>query len=165
VPFAVHDRVVHPVHGVGTVVCLANRQFDAGGNRLYYEVALSKGTIWVPADGGSSGLRRLTAKSSLTQYRSLLSGRPAPLATDHREREHDVTARLRLGTFRAMCEVVRDLTAHGWHKPLCQSSAVLLRRAQEALGEEWAAAAELPVHEATRQVQALLLQGRRTFDL
>jgi RNA polymerase-interacting CarD/CdnL/TRCF family regulator len=162
--FSVHDRVVHPSHGIGTVVRLATRQFDAGITRLYYEIALSKGTIWVPADGDAGGLRLLTSKTDLARYRNLLSSRPAALAADHRQRQLEVSERLKVGTLRARCEVVRDLTAYSWKKPLCQSSAVLLRKAQEALDEEWAAATELPVHEVARQVQALLLEGRRAFE-
>ena len=163
-PFAVNDRVVHPLHGVGRVVRLATRQFDAGSTRLYYEITLSKGTIWVPVEGTGGGLRPLTARGELGRYRSLLSSRPAPLASDHRQRQLEVSARLKAGTLRARCEVIRDLTAHAWHKPLCQSSAALLRLAHEALDEEWAAVDEVPVHEVTRQVQALLLEGRRAFE-
>jgi RNA polymerase-interacting CarD/CdnL/TRCF family regulator len=162
--FAVNDRVVHAVHGVGTVVRLVPRQLDAGTTRLYYEVSLSKGTIWVPVDGDTGGLRRLTAKGELAHYRSLLCSRPAPLAADHRQRHDEVAARLKAGTLRARCEVVRDLTAYAWHKPLCQSSAALLRNAQRALDEEWAAVTQLPVDEAVRQVQALLLEGRRVYE-
>jgi len=163
-PFAVNDRVVHPLHGVGRVVRLATRQFDAGSTRLYYEITLTKGTIWVPVEGSGRGLRPLTARGELGRYRSLLSSRPAPLATDHRQRQLEVSARLKAGTLRARCEVIRDLTAHAWHKPLCQSSAALLRLAHDALDEEWAVVDEVPVHEVTRQVQALLLEGRRAFE-
>jgi len=163
-PFAVNDRVVHPLHGVGRVVRLATRQFDAGSTRLNYEITLSKGTIWVPVEGSGGGLRPLTARGELGRYRSLLSSRPAPLASDHRQRQLEVSARLKAGTLCARCEVIRDLTAHAWHKPLCQSSAALLRLAHEALDEEWAAVDEVPVHEVTRQVQALLLEGRRAFE-
>jgi RNA polymerase-interacting CarD/CdnL/TRCF family regulator len=163
-PFAVNDRVVHPLHGVGRVVRLATRQFDAGSTRLYYEITLTKGTIWVPVEGSAGGLRPLTARGELGRYRSLLSSRPAPLATDHRQRQLEVSTRLKAGTLRARCEVIRDLTAHAWHKPLCQSSAALLRLAHDALDEEWAAVDEVPVHEVTRQVQALLLEGRRAFE-
>ncbi len=163
-PFAVNDRVVHPLHGVGRVVRLATRQFDAGSTRLYYEIMLSKGTIWVPVEGSVGGLRPLTARGELSRYRSLLSSRPAPLAADHRQRQLEVSERLKAGTLRARCEVIRDLTAHAWHKPLCQSSAALLRLAHEALDEEWAAVDEVPVHEVTRQVQALLLEGRRAYE-
>lgn len=162
-PFAINDRVVHPQHGVGRVVKLESRRFDAGTAQLYYEIALAKGTIWVPVDTRVGGLRPLTAKDELAHFRGLLRSRPAPLATDHRQRQLEVSERLRQGTFRARCEVVRDLTAHGWHKPLCQSSAVLLRMAVEALDEEWAAAEGLSVPEATRQVQALLLECKLAF--
>jgi RNA polymerase-interacting CarD/CdnL/TRCF family regulator len=162
--FAIHDRVVHPSHGIGTVIRLVTRQFDVGATRLYYEIALRKGTIWVPAEGDASGLRLLTTKGDLGRYRSLLSSRPATLAADHRQRQLEVSERLKGGTLRARCEVVRDLTAHAWHKPLCQSSANLLRKAQEALDEEWAAVSELPMHEVTHQVQALLLEGRRAYE-
>ncbi len=41
---------------------LATRQFDAGTTRLYYEITLSKGTIWVPVEGSAGGLRPLTGQ-------------------------------------------------------------------------------------------------------
>ena len=73
--FEVNDWVVHPQHGVGRVVKLESREFDPGTARLYYEVAISKGTIWVPVDGPPSGIRKLTAKHDLAQYRSVLKSR------------------------------------------------------------------------------------------
>lgn len=162
--FAVDDRVVHPQHGVGRVVKLESRRFGAGTAQLYYEIALAKGTIWVPVDHHERGLRPLTSKDELGRYRGLLRSRPAPLAADHRQRQLEVSERLRAGTFRARCEVVRDLSAHGWQKPLCQSSAILLRMAVDALDEEWAAADGLSLSEATRQVQALLLECKQAFQ-
>src|SRR5512137_2523509 len=116
--FGGNYRVVHPQHGVGRLVRLVTRRFEAGAGREYYEIALLKGaTIWVPVDGDQGGLRRLIAKSELGLYRNLLSGRPRPLASDHKQRQIDVSARLKAGTLRARCEVVRDLTAHSWKKP------------------------------------------------
>jgi RNA polymerase-interacting CarD/CdnL/TRCF family regulator len=162
--FAVDDRVVHPQHGVGRVVRLASRRFDAGTPRLYYEIALVKGTIWVPVADSLSGLRRLTGSHELARCRSLLRGRPSRLAEDHRQRQLEVTHRLKAGTLRVRCEVVRDLTAHGWGKPLCQSSAALLHTASEALNEEWAAAEGTSVHDAAREIAGLLLEGRRVFE-
>ncbi len=162
-PFTINDRVVHPQHGVGRVVKLESRRFGAGTAQLYYEIALAKGTIWVPVDNHAGGLRPLTARDDLPRYRGLLRSRPAPLAADHRQRQLEVSERLKQGTFRARCEVVRDLTAHGWQKPLCQSSAVLLRMAVDALDEEWAAVEGMSVADATRQVQALLLECKQAF--
>ena len=162
--FEVNDWVVHPQHGVGRVVKLESREFDPGTARLYYEVAISKGTIWVPVDGPPSGIRKLTAKHDLAQYRSVLKSRPKPLGTDHRQRQLELTGRLRQGTFQARCEVVRDLTAHSWDKPLGEGSATLLRTAHEVLYQEWAAAEGLSLSEATHEIEALLLEGRQTYN-
>jgi RNA polymerase-interacting CarD/CdnL/TRCF family regulator len=162
-PIAVHDWVVHPQHGVGRVVKLETRQFGPGNAQRYYEVAIPTGTIWVPVEGHPGGLRKLTAKRDLAKYRGLLKSRPAPLAPDHRQRQLALLERLKVSSFAARCEVVRDLTAHGWHKPLNEASGVLLRNAHHVLCAEWAAAEGLSLVEASQEVEALLLEGKNTY--
>ena len=162
-PFEIDDWLVHPQHGVGRVVKLERRQFGAGAARLYYEICMPKGTIWVPVNGPASGLRRLTAKGDLAQYRGLLKGRPAALAKDHRQRQIDLAERLKDGSLRARCEVVRDLSAQRWNKPLNESNALLLRAAHEMVDEEWAAAQGLSRSEAAQEIDALLMEGRQTY--
>jgi len=157
----VNDWAVHPQHGVGRVVKLETRQFDPGPKRLYYQFAISTGTVWVPVQGRPAGLRKLTAKGDLSRYRGLLRSRPTPLVADHRQRQIALVERLKESSFQARCEVVRDLTAHGWQRPLNESSSVLLRRARHALCAEWAAAEGLSLVDATLEVEALLLEGRK----
>jgi CarD family transcriptional regulator len=163
--FEVNDPIVHPQHGVGRVVRMEKRQIGAATAQLYYEIAISKGTVWVPVNGPSTGLRRLTPKGELATYRGLLRGRPKPLADDHRQRQSDITERLRSGSFRARCEVVRDLSAHRWKRPLSESSAALFRTAHEMIDEEWAAAAGVTPAEAAQEIEALLLEGRQNYKL
>jgi RNA polymerase-interacting CarD/CdnL/TRCF family regulator len=55
-----------------------------------------------------------------------------------------------------MCEVVRDLTAWGWRKPLNRTDAVTLKKTQESLYQEWATAAGVSIAEATNEVKSLL---------
>jgi RNA polymerase-interacting CarD/CdnL/TRCF family regulator len=160
----VNDWVVHPHHGVGQVVKLETREFGPGTRRRYYEIAIPTGTIWVPVEGPPSGLRRLTAKSDLARYRGLLRSRPTPLATDHRQRQNDLVERLKVSSLQARCEVVRDLTAHSWGKPLNESSGALLRSARHVLCAEWAAAEGLSLADATQEIEALLLEGRRAHE-
>jgi CarD family transcriptional regulator len=161
--FEVNDRIVHPQHGIGRVVRLEKRQIGAATAQLYYEIEISKGTIWVPVNGPSNGMRRLTAKVDLSKYRGLLKGRPRPLAKDYRQRQIDLAERLRGGSFRARCEVVRDLSAQRWHKPLTEGSAVLFRTAHEMVHEEWAAAEGVTPAEAAQEIEALLLEGRQNY--
>jgi RNA polymerase-interacting CarD/CdnL/TRCF family regulator len=47
---------------------------------VYYKVALPKNTIWIPVEAQTTiGLRLVTAKSDLDQYRNLLKSHPVLL--------------------------------------------------------------------------------------
>lgn len=161
--FEVDDWVVHPQHGVGRVVKLEIRQFDSRTAQLYYEISIPNGTLWVQADGSSCELRKVTPKDDLAKYRDLLKSRPTPLTENHRQRQVELTDRLRQGSFKARCEVVRDLSALGWYKPLGDGNATLLRGANQALDEEWAMAEGVSLREASREVKALLQEGKHLY--
>ena len=162
-PFKIDERVVHPTHGIGRVIEVESKQFGQSDEQLYYRIAISNGTIWVPVDGSPGGLRKLTSKDELPRYRRLLRSRPTPLSPNHRQRQLELLERMKQSSFRARCEVVRDLAALGWRKPLGESSAVLLRAAHGALDQEWAAVEGMTVHEATREVEALLQEGKQAY--
>ncbi len=162
--YRVNDLVVHPQHGVGRVVKLETRQFGPGTKQRYYEISIPTGTIWVPVEGPPNGLRRLTSKGELGRYRGLLRSRPTPLASDHRQRQLALVERLRESSLQARCEVVRDLTAHSWNKPLNESSGTLLRNARQVLCAEWAAAEGLSLAEAAHEIEALLVEGRKLHE-
>jgi len=158
------DWVVHARHGVGRVVKLERREFDRGTGKLYYKIAIEMGVLWVPVEETLDGLRRLTPKGDLARYRGLLRSRPRPLAGDHRERRTALLERLKDGSFETRCEVVRDLTALSWHKALNESCAALLRITRHELCSEWAAADGQSLAEATHEVEALLLEGRKAHE-
>jgi RNA polymerase-interacting CarD/CdnL/TRCF family regulator len=159
-----NDFAVHSQHGIGRVVKLETRRFGAGPEQDYYNFAIATGTVWVPVQSSSGGLRQLTPKTDLDQYRGLLRSRPAPLAPDHRQRQNALAERLRDSSFGARCTLVRDLTAHGWGRPLNESSSATLRSARHAVCTEWAAVEGLSLEEATHEVMGLLLEGRRTYE-
>lgn len=161
--FEVSDWVVHPQHGVGQVVKLEMCQFGSRTEQMYYEISIPDGCLWVQTNGSSCKLRKVTTKVDLAKYHDVLKSRPAPLTENHRQRQVELTDRLRQGSFKARCEVVRDLSALGWDKPLGDGNATLLRSAHHALDEEWAMAAGVSLREATREVQALLEEGKQLY--
>lgn len=161
--FSPSDWLVHPQHGVGQVVKLETKQFGPGTSQEYYEIAIATGTVWVPVEGSSSGLRKITAKSDLGKYRGLLRGRPSPLAPNHKDRQNALEERLKESSFQAICEVVRDLVAYRWNKPLNESSGSMLRSAHQVLCSEWAMAEGLSLAKATHEVDSLLLEGKETY--
>jgi RNA polymerase-interacting CarD/CdnL/TRCF family regulator len=103
----------------------------------------------------------VTAKSDLDHYRDLLRSRPVALDKNYRQRQLDLVSRLNQGSFQVMCEVVRDLTASGWQKPLARTDTVTLKKTQESLTQEWATAAGVSIAEATKEVKSLLQTTRQ----
>lgn len=162
--FKVGDRVVLRSHGVGEIVRLEERQFTGREAGWYYEVNTAKSTIWVAVETPeTAGMRALTARRELDPCRAVLKGQPEVLNPDHNQRRTEVAGRLKQGSLLTMCAVVRDLTAHGWRRPLAEADAAALRRTTEVLYDEWATAAGVSVAEATQEVQALLQEAREQY--
>jgi RNA polymerase-interacting CarD/CdnL/TRCF family regulator len=159
--FKVGDQVVHPHHGVGTITNLANRQFEMGKSRAYYEVTIGSGTVWVPVDEPGLGLRQLSTVPELELCGLILEAAPSPLDIAPRELRDRLSRHIRDGSILAQCEVVRDLTALGWRRPLQGSMAEFRRMALGVLCQEWAAVAGIPLETATDEINAHLARGRQ----
>jgi RNA polymerase-interacting CarD/CdnL/TRCF family regulator len=165
-PFKVDDRVVYPAFGIGRVVALVPKSFFEAESQLYYEVTGDRSTVWVQVDEGSArGLRRLTRQDELDHYRGVVGGRPVSLNQDHRQRQVDLRSQLKLGTMQGLCEMVRDLSAKGWIKPLTENDSRALRLSREAVCEEWAAANGVSLPQATAELTALLLEARHQYQV
>ncbi len=161
--FKIGDRIVHPQHGVGQVVKLEERQFEPGMMRQYYEISIREGgTVWVPTDLSISGLRNLAKRSEIDRCREILMSRPAPLTDDVRTRQSNLASRLKQGTIRTRCEVVRDLYAYGEHKSLYGSMAGFFKQTQNVLCQEWAIVEGVTQPEAVHEVNSLLEKSRQT---
>ncbi len=155
--FRVGDRVVHPVHGVVTVQGLSEQRFAGNTPRNYYKVATAGLTVWVPLDDrGTSVLRRLASKDTLSECRRLLKGRPGALDKDRRVRQMEISDRLKNAELTDLSEIVRDLTALGTRQPLGKSEQELLKRARKALSEEWAIVDGVTAATALDEIDALL---------
>jgi RNA polymerase-interacting CarD/CdnL/TRCF family regulator len=154
------DRVVHPQYGVGHVVKLEEREFEPGLMRQYYEISIPGSTLWVPLDQPTFGLRKLAVRREIDRCRHILSSRPLPLTEDSRLRQSDLSARLKTGTIVAHCEVVRDLSAYGAHKPISGTIAAFLRVTQDVLCQEWAMVEGITLAEANVEISLLLEQSK-----
>ncbi len=160
--FKVGERVVHPAHGIGRIVKIEEKRLFGGEARLYYEVATPKNTIWVPIEAGKTvGLRPLMTKDDLTRFRGILKSRPTTLNKDHRQRHLELMDRLKQGSLQVICEVVRDLTARTWQKPLNEADTISLRKAHDQLCQEWAAAKDVSTAQASEEIAELLSETRR----
>ncbi len=155
--FKVGDVVVHPAQGLGTIVKIEEREFSDKGPRLYYQITLPKSTLWIPVKASEvAGLRLATGSGELDRYRDLLKSSPVPLHQNHTQRHLQLTDRLKEGSFQAMCEVVRDLTAWGRQKRLGAADNATLQKTRDSLYQEWARAAGVATTAATKEVESLL---------
>ena len=158
------DDVVHPNYGVGSIVRLEERQLAEASTRLYYVLAFGKTTVWLPVNtAGSSALRRVTAPRDLDRYRTLLKSRPVEMDRDYKKRRLDIHEQLAHGSFQIVCEIVRDLTALSWYRPLAGVDASLLSKVRANLWEEWATSTGQPLPDAIHEVTALLEAGEQTY--
>lgn len=163
--FNVGDRVVMQAHGVGEIAQIAEHNFNGRGPTWYYEVVTARGTVWVAVNtSDTSGLRQLTDGADLAHYRRLLQSKPQALNADPLQRKTELTKRLRQGLLQVTCEVVRDLNAQRWRRPLGEADSALLRRAQEGLAEEWASAAGVTRAEADQEINDLLQAARALHE-
>jgi RNA polymerase-interacting CarD/CdnL/TRCF family regulator len=163
--YAVDDRVVLNPHGVGRIAGRVTKSFASTEAQEYYEIATERSLVWVAVEQAEArGLRPLTRKTQLTAFRGVLRSQPTALNTDHRQRRLELQTRERLGTFKAACELVRDLTAYTWKKPLNDVDTATLRHAHNALCAEWAAAEDVPLAQASAEVAALLQEGRQAWQ-
>jgi RNA polymerase-interacting CarD/CdnL/TRCF family regulator len=158
------DDVVHPNYGVGNVVRLEDRQLAEDETRQYYVLAFGKMTVWTPVQAsGSCPLRPVTASQDLDRYRALLKSRPTTLDRDFKKRRLGIEEQLARGSFQVICEVVRDLTALGWYRPISGIDASVLKRVRADLWQEWAASTGQPLPDAIQEVNALLAAGEKTY--
>lgn len=161
--FAIGDQVVHPQHGVGVVVGLEEKRFTPNVNRIYYVISIPNTTLWVPVDISLSGLRKLSRKDELEQCRQVLQDTPQVLLAG-KELRANLSARLKQGTLMAQCEVVRDLTAFGWQKPLYDTLADFQRAIMNVLCQEWSAVQGITQSDASAEINELLKKARTAYN-
>jgi len=159
VKFAIGDKVVHPQHGVGFVAGLEEKQFKPNAARMYYVVSIPDTTLWVPMDLSGSGLRKLSLKGELEECRQVLQNPPQALISG-RDLLGSLSARIKQGTMIAQCEVVRDLMAFGWQKPLYGPLANFQIAALKVLCQEWATIEGITQMDASSEIHDLLKKGR-----
>lgn len=141
---------------------MEEREFGSGVTRRYYEVSIPSAgcTLWAPCDPPSFGLRRLAGREEIDECRVVLASRPSSLTDDARSRQSNLMERLRQGTIRVQCEIVRDLYAYGEHKSLYGTIAGFYRVTKDVLCEEWAEVEGVTFQEAAQEIASLLEKSR-----
>ena len=161
--FEIGDRVVHPQHGVGHITGVEEKQFEPKVLRTYYVISIPDTTLWVPVDLPDSALRKLSDIEDIEQCRKVLLATPFALKAD-RGLMSSLAVQIKQGTVFAHCEVVRDLTAFGWRKPIFGPLADYQRMLLEVLGQEWAIVSGISEAAALHEIDVLLRKCRSLHE-
>lgn len=154
------EQVVHRNFGVGTVLSIEGMNFTGNQPRTYYQVEFYRTTVWVPVGKQpSGGLRPITPKNQLHRYRALLKSSPTKRDDDFNIRKNSLENLIVHGTFQALCEVVRDLNAWHWLKPLNSYENTLLKQAHTSLAKEWSVTSGISIDEAFEEIDGCLAKS------
>lgn len=158
--FRVGERLIHPLHGAGTVVAYEKLE-EEGHTKEYYVIELDtpNGRLLTPVEQADQlGLRKVVEKKDRPPLWKVLAGRPRRLSPDYRKRQADIAKRLRRGSFTEVGRVIRDLAWLDSRGGLNMNDRRLFKRAKVVLAEELAAAEGMDIDEAISRVESALEQ-------
>jgi CarD family transcriptional regulator len=112
-PYSVGAKVVHPAHGPGEIVAIAEKRFrDNLGEYYVVDLAAKRMQVMVPVDKADElGLRPISRKARLDKMWETLSSVPRILPNAFRERKAIIEEELSSGNLVTLARVVRDLWA------------------------------------------------------
>ena len=157
--FDIGDKVVHPQHGVGTIVDIVLEEINTEDAKQYYILSIPDITLWVPVDLDNTGIRKLGSKSEIDKCRQILMSDPTQLESG-RGLVSSLVYRIRQGTILSHCEVVRDLAAYGWKKSLFGTLADFRDKGIKVFCQEWAEIENISFSDASSEIYALLKKGK-----
>jgi CarD family transcriptional regulator len=138
--YSVGDRVVHPHHGPGRISGVERKELMDGTKRYYVIDIPGQGlTVQLPVQRiAEVGVRPAMAQSRFPELIEILGSRPRRLPDDYKERQDQISERLRSGRVMQLARVVRDLTWHRHRAHLTRRDTDLLKEGQALLAAELA---------------------------
>ena len=154
--FKVGENVVHPMHGVGAVVAIEEKNLE-GAKSTYYVVDIGTQTFWIPVNKANDiGLRPVASKKKLADVIKILQSKATPLKDDLRQRQQEIAARLTDRSLENISRLIRDLYERSARGKLNESDSSTLRRMKALLVGEWAVSRNISREEAEKQLEATL---------
>jgi CarD family transcriptional regulator len=158
VQFSIGDNIVHPYRGPGRIVDVERKAFIDEEKRYYViEIAVPEMTVHVPVRRVDElGLRPAMAITRLPRVLDRLRGRPRRLPKDFKQRQEEVSERLRTGRVMQVAGVVRDLTWHKKRDHLTKKDSELLAEGTQRLAAEMALVAGTEVSDMGKMIEDTL---------
>ena len=158
--FSKGDWIVHRYHGVGEIRGTATRTLGDNTN-TYYKVVTENSTFFVPVDDiDTDRIRPLITPETLKEGLEILKSPPEELDENTNSRKSHIKSVRKEGTFKDVCELVRDLYAHQLKvKRLNVTEKRAYEKLTERLIREWAVCMKINMEEARKRFEKLLQEN------
>jgi CarD family transcriptional regulator len=136
--FQIDDNVVYPMHGVGLIKAIEEKEIS-GGKQQYYVIKMLNGNMEVMIPAGkilSSGIRPVTDIVALKNLINIFQNGETDRVLPWKQRYKVNTDKIKTGKIQECTEVVRDLMRMKKEKALNTSERQMLNNAHEILISE-----------------------------
>lgn len=161
--YNIGDRIVHPIHGAGTIDDITSRVID-GKTLDYYILKLPTGnmTIMVPvATSAEIGIRDVITRELADELISIIPSLEIEDTTNWNKRYRENTARIKTGDLREVVCVIKSLSARDVKSGLSTGERKMLHTARQILISELSLAKEMSFSEIEELINPLFLQTDR----
>lgn len=148
--FDVGDKIVYPMHGVGTVDAIEKKVVLGKRNEFYIITILNNGmNVMIPVDQADNvGLRSIISKREVKKVMNLVKKEDVVSEDDWKLRYQNNIDKVKSGSIYEVAEVARDLYRRGREKELSIMERKLYENAYQLLIHEIALAKKIDVEEA-----------------
>jgi CarD family transcriptional regulator len=161
--FRVGDKIVHPAHGAGVIAGIEQPDI-LDEYRRYYIIDLmgEDRRLMVPVRTAQDiGLRRVVSKRRSREMLAILSSPADGLPDDFKQRQSQLSERMREGSLASVARVVRDMAARSRAKAYSPTETRLYEQARRMLGGELALVNDTDVEVALHQIDCITGVERR----
>ena len=148
--FKVGDKIVYPMHGVGTIEAIENKVILGKKTRFYMTTIINSGMkVMIPVDKAESiGVRSIISKREITKVLTLMKKDDVKIEEDWKLRYQNNIEKVKSGSIYEVAGVARDLYRRGKEKELSIMERKLYENAYQLLIHEIALVKDIDVEEA-----------------
>ncbi len=156
--FKIGDKAVYPVHGVGVIESIENREISGDEQIFFILRILDNGmTIMIPTDNVDSvGLREVVNRREVSKVYNILKKRD--IVVDNQtwnRRQREYTEKIKSGSIFEIAEVLRDLFVLKVDKDLSFGERRMMDTAHNLLIKEISVAKAVPETKVKEEVRKI----------
>lgn len=155
--FTVGQKVVHPLHGIGTVESIEEKNI-LGKTTRFSEIYFSgeRLKIMVNLDSENSMIRSLISKDEIPKILKVMKNAKNDVSLRSSERFNNNMKKIKSADIYKMAEVIKDLTELKKCKKLSCKEEMMLKQTKKILSSELSFVGNIPQEEAEQMIDQVV---------